>query len=193
MHADVGKPILNADDERSQLCMYKSGKCSEKRAWKNGKQLKLCEAHRLEQNAIKMRSDKSLSMRRKVLREEKKRNERLRRVEERKKMYWEASWAIEHATMDEINCQQSPIIPSWNGPLIDIGDELVTATCLQTLERLGNDVLLPLYEQHPDLDERQKLIVMKVAMVQLQKKMMQQLLHMEQAGWILATPDDRAC
>ncbi|KAH9068577.1 hypothetical protein Ae201684P_004280 [Aphanomyces euteiches] len=83
--------MQDAHHQSEALCMYKSGKCGEKRAWKNGKQLKLCEAHRIEQNAIKMRSDKSLSLRRKMIREEKKKLDRLRRAEERKKMYWDAS------------------------------------------------------------------------------------------------------
>ncbi|RHZ26009.1 hypothetical protein DYB37_006500 [Aphanomyces astaci] len=187
---------VHADDDlHDELCMYKSGKCSEKRSWKNGKQLKLCDAHRLEQNAIKMRSDKGLSMRRKAVREEKKRIERMRHAEERKKMYLDASWTMGQASgaTSEDTRQTVP----WNGPFVDIGDDVVTAMCLHTLERLGNDVLVPLYEQHPELDDGQKIVVMKVAMVELHKKMMQQLLHMEQAGWIHSTtawsPDADLC
>ncbi|RHY11570.1 hypothetical protein DYB25_001955 [Aphanomyces astaci] len=173
------------DDHHGELCMYKSGKCSEKRSWKNGKQLKLCDAHRLEQNAIKMRSDKGLSMRRKAVREEKKRIERMRHAEERKKMYLDASWTMGQAS--GATSEDTRQIVPWNGPFVDIGDDVVTAMCLHTLERLGNDVLVPLYEQHPELDDGQKIVVMKVAMVELHKKMMQQLLHMEQAGWIHST------
>ncbi|CAK4124179.1 unnamed protein product [Aphanomyces euteiches] len=164
--------MQDAHHQSEALCMYKSGKCGEKRAWKNGKQLKLCEAHRIEQNAIKMRSDKSLSLRRKMIREEKKKLDRLRRAEERKKMYWDASSSS--SSSDEQM--------QWNGPFVDISDEIVTATCLETLERLGTQVLMPLYEEHPELSQAQKVTMLKFALMEMHKKMMHQIQSMEQAG-----------